>query len=78
MTSTGELLGASLADPFFRSRFYYLSKHFGWPRAAFTEVAEIALLAAKSAAKRLAGRNPGSALSERLGGPIMRKPIFPS
>jgi GT2 family glycosyltransferase len=78
--ASGEPLiyGASLADPFFRSRFYYLAKHFGWPRAAFTEVAEIALLAGKSAAKKLTGRDPGSALTERLGGPIMRKPIFPS
>lgn len=77
--ASGEPLvyGASLADPFFRSRFYYLAKHFGWPLAAFTDVAEIVILALKSAVKKLAGRDPGGALSERLGGPIMRRPIFP-
>lgn len=78
--ASGEPLiyGASLADPFFRSRYYYLVKHFGWPAAAFTEVAEISLLAGKSLLKRLTGRDAGGALAERLAGPVMRKPTFPS
>lgn len=78
--ASGEPLiyGASLADPFFRSRYYYLVKHFGGPAAAFTEMAEISLLAGKSLLKRLTGRDAGSALAERLAGPIMRKPTFPS
>ncbi len=78
--ASGEPLiyGASLADPFFRSRFYYLVKHFGWPAAAFTELAEVAILGGKATLKRLTGRKPDSGLSERLGGPFMRTPIFPS
>lgn len=75
---TGEALlyGNVLADPFFRSRYYYLVKHFGWPQAAATEIAEVGLLSLRTIVQRIKGATKNH-LSERLGGPIMRRPIFP-
>ncbi len=39
-----------IAEHYFRSRYYYLTKHFGRPVAVATEVAEYMLLAARSLA----------------------------
>lgn len=74
--SSGERLiyGSNIATHYFRSRFYYLVKHFGWPAAAFTEGSELAFLAARSLAKKLLAKPGGSGLGERLTGPIMRLP----
>ncbi len=72
--ATGRTLyRASIAEHYFRSRFYYLIKHFGFPAAFATEVLELVLLAARSTAKRLLGRAGGD-LRERLSGPILRLP----
>lgn len=68
-----KLYRASIAEHFFRSRFYYLVKHFGWPAAIWTDITELALLTARSTLKRLLGRGGGE-LAERLSGPVMRMP----
>jgi N-acetylglucosaminyl-diphospho-decaprenol L-rhamnosyltransferase len=74
--SSGQRLtyGASIADHYFRSRFYYLVKHFGWSAAVLTEATEVLLLSAKSFAKRIIGRG-GQDLANRLAGPVMRLPV---
>ncbi len=69
--------GASLADPYFRSRFYYLAKHHGKIQAVLTEVAEFLILGGKAIAKKILGREPHRAFTERMGGPFMRMPVFP-
>jgi GT2 family glycosyltransferase len=75
--STGRrLYHATIAEHYFRSRFYYLVKHFGWAAAIGTDMLEIAILALRSLAKKLLGRS-GADLSERLSGPVMRLPTFP-
>lgn len=66
--------GANIATHYFRSRFYYLVKHFGWLAAVLTEGLELVFLAARSLLKRLLLRPGGSGLGERLAGPIMRLP----
>lgn len=74
--SSGERLiyGSNIATHYFRSRFYYLVKHFGWPAAVLTEGFEPVLLAARDLAKRLLSKPGGSGLGERLAGPFMRLP----
>jgi GT2 family glycosyltransferase len=75
--ATGErLYRASIAEHYFRSRFYYLVKHFGWAAAVCTEVLELVALSARSLAKKALGRG-GHELAERLSGPIMRLPDRP-
>jgi GT2 family glycosyltransferase len=68
-----KLYRASIAEHYFRSRFYYLIKHFGWIAAVWTDLAEVALLAARATAKRVFGRGGGE-LAERLSGPVLRLP----
>ncbi len=68
---------ASIAEHYFRSRFYYLVKHFGWIAAVLTEVAELGVLSVRSMAKAVL-RGGGGELSERLSGPVMRMPDRPS
>lgn len=67
---------ASIAEHYFRSRFYYLIKHFGWFAAVFTEATELAILAARSLAKKALSRG-GREFAERLSGPVMRLPDHP-
>jgi GT2 family glycosyltransferase len=73
--SSGQRLvfGENIADHYFRSRFYYLVKHFGWTAAVLTEAAEVLLLSAKSFAKKIVGRG-GRDLANRLAGPVMCLP----
>lgn len=72
---TGEQLFAScIAEHYFKSRFYYLRKYYGWPAAALTEIAEFALLAARSLLNRLRRRPDESGLAERMSGPFLAQP----
>jgi GT2 family glycosyltransferase len=55
--TTGEpLAGGCIAEHYFRSRFYYLGKHFGWPKAVFAEGLDWLLTAARWGRDRLLGR----------------------
>lgn len=67
---------ASIAEHYFRSRFYYMTKHFGWVMAVAVDVIELGLLAVRSLAKKVLGRG-GHELSERLSGPVLKMPDKP-
>lgn len=71
-----ELYSGSIAEHYFRSRFYYLCKHHGLLPAAACELVELPLLGARSAAKRMLGR-PAGLLGNRLRGPILKWPQRP-
>lgn len=50
------LYDGCIAEHFFRSRFRYLHKHFGWPAAAAVDAAEVGLLGAKALVRAMRGR----------------------
>ncbi len=71
------MIGNCIAEHFFRSRFYYLTKHYGRPVAVWVELSELALLVARSVANRCI-RRPGHDMCRlRLAGPILRLPATP-
>lgn len=72
-------LGASMAEKcvsehFYRSRFYYLTKHHGWLSAGLAELAVIPLLGLRTLVKRGLGWGDDGALRERLSGPVLQYP----
>jgi len=72
---SGQAMFAScIAQHFFQSRFYYLRKFYGWPAAAITEIAEMALLAIRSLLHRARGRPDQTGFKERLAGPFLSLP----
>ncbi len=58
---------------FYRSRFYYLRKHYGWLAAIFTEMTELLILMICDAGRLMLGRRSQS-LRVRLRSPILRLP----
>ena len=68
------MFGGCIASHFFRSRFYYFVKHYGYAAAATAEVAEIALITARLSARVLLGRTRGE-LAGRLRAPILSMPV---
>ena len=77
VASGARMYRASIAEHYFRSRFYYLVKHFGWVAAVGTELLELCLLGVRSLAKKALGRG-GHELAERLAGPVLWLPDLPS
>jgi len=72
-------LGASTVDQcisehYYKSRFYYLTKHHGWLAATLTELGTIPLLGARTMLRRGLGRKGDGALRERLAAPILQRP----
>ena len=65
-----------IAEHYFKSRFYYLTKHYGRRRAYFTEAAEASLMAARSLPQLARGRRR-TMLTERLEGPFFETPNRP-
>lgn len=72
--TTGETLhSACISEHFYRSRFYYLVKHFGWVRAIASESADAALQRARGLRNRLTGRGAPEH-SRRNTRPFLRLP----
>jgi N-acetylglucosaminyl-diphospho-decaprenol L-rhamnosyltransferase len=74
--TNAEMLWDTISEHYFRSRFYYLIKHFGWPAAVFSEIGEIASMVLGVGVDALRGK-PRPAIGARLRAPIMRMPIPP-
>ncbi|MEM7203596.1 MAG: glycosyltransferase family 2 protein [Planctomycetota bacterium] len=72
-TAKRELYFGCIAEHYFRSRYYYLVKHYGRVRASAVEAATFVLTAARALAKRLRGQPPGELLV-RLRAPFLRSP----
>lgn len=66
-------VGGCIADHYYKSRFYYLRKHFGVVRAGATEASELSLLALRAGGRLIRGRSP-SDLMRRFGWPKFRTP----
>jgi N-acetylglucosaminyl-diphospho-decaprenol L-rhamnosyltransferase len=63
-----------ISEHYYRSRYYYLTKHHGLLSASLAELGSVALLGARSLVKRGLGRTDGGAFRERLAAPILRLP----
>ncbi len=66
----GELHSSCLSEHYYRSRFYYLVKHFGWLRALITEATVILAEKLRLMFRVLAGK--GKRREHR----VMRRPLF--
>jgi N-acetylglucosaminyl-diphospho-decaprenol L-rhamnosyltransferase len=62
-----------IAEHYFRSRFYYLIRHFGGPTAVATEMLELVFMAVRVAAGIIRGAIPYD-LVVRLRAPVLRTP----
>jgi GT2 family glycosyltransferase len=71
--SRNDMIGDTIPEAYFASRYYYLSKHYGWPAAATAELGELASLAARKLFDVVRGR-PNRSLERRLRAPFMRSP----
>lgn len=67
------LFNGCIAEHYFRSRFYYLVKHHGWPAAACAEIIEYLLTVGRIMLRWLRGRD-NSALKARLRAPVLSLP----
>jgi len=67
------MFAGCIAEHYFRSRFYYLCKHWGWLVAAATEIGEIAIMGVRALIYSVTGRC-GNRYSARMVGPVMRLP----
>lgn len=63
-----------ITEHYFRSRFYYLVKHYGWPLAVATESGELAILACRDMVKRISGK-PDAIFHSRWQGPLFKMPL---
>ncbi len=68
-----ELYFGCLADHYFRSRFRYLTAHFGWPAAAGAELLELGLVGLRAVVWTLKGRDLAP-LRPRLKAPVLDRP----
>lgn len=65
-----------IAEHYFQSRYYYLTKHYGRRGAYAAELGEAALLALRALPQRARGRGR-TMLDERLSGPFFEMPRLP-
>ena len=70
------LIGHDIADFFFRSRFYYLVKHHGWPSAIAAESMDLLGSALRGVARWALGRDASRQFA-RLRAPAFRFPLLP-
>ena len=63
-----------ISEHFFRSRYYYLQKHYGKITAFFTETGELILLFFYSLFGRLLNRSFKKKFSDRFSGTVLRTP----
>ena len=70
------MFAGCISEHYFRSRYYYLRKHWGLAVATVTELTEVALVAMRWVARRVAGRG-ASYLTSHLRRPILRLPAAP-
>jgi hypothetical protein len=68
------LFSSCIAEHYFRSRFYYLRKFYGWPLAAFTEMSELALLSVRAVLNGVRRRASNGGLAARMSGPFFSLP----
>jgi GT2 family glycosyltransferase len=61
--TTGELIGSSVAQYFYPSRFYYLGKNFGWPSAIVAEIISAVRDWARWQRKAFRNRGEGSRMN---------------
>ena len=66
--------GACLSDHYYRSRYYYVSKHFGRLAAAASETGDLAVRGFRDVVRALLGRPARNELRDRLKAPVYRWP----
>ena len=69
----GTIFDDQIVEHYFRSRFYFLVKHYGWFAASTAELSELVRLSGSSLIGRLRGRKKGS-IAARLRAPILSLP----
>jgi GT2 family glycosyltransferase len=72
-TTRALMFDGCIAEHYFRSRYYYMVKHYGWFRATGAELGELGAMAARDMARRLLFR-PRGAPGVRLLSPILSRP----
>ena len=66
-----------IAEHYFRSRYYYLCKHWNVGTAMVVEAGELVLLALRALVRQLRGAEDSAGFRERLTGPFFATPASP-
>jgi len=72
-TTDSVMHGDTIAEHYYRSRYYYLTKHFGRIAAATAEIGELAFLGLRTVIDRIRGKERKT-LEQRLRAPVMKLP----
>lgn len=70
------MMSGTISEHSFRSRFYYMIKHYGWPTAVVAELGELFFMFVRAAGERVRGREYAN-LGPRLRAPILQRPVTP-
>jgi GT2 family glycosyltransferase/predicted phosphodiesterase len=73
-TTGRRMYNGCISEYFFRSRFQYLTEHFGWPAAAAAELGELSTICARASYHLLRGRNIDDFWA-RLRAPVLGRPL---
>lgn len=67
------MMGGTISEHYFKSRFYYMIKHFGWSAAIVAELGELIFMFIRAAVDLMRGKSYMS-LGPRLRAPILKLP----
>lgn len=73
---TARVTDGVIGDHFYRSRFYYLAKHYGYPAAVLADLGELILYGIKDVARLLTLRRRESKFIRRLHLPLLSTPAI--
>lgn len=76
-TTKADMMWGTISEHYFKSRFYYLSKHFGRPAAVMAELGELFFMFMRAGVNLARGRSSRS-LGPRLRAPILKLPASPN
>jgi N-acetylglucosaminyl-diphospho-decaprenol L-rhamnosyltransferase len=72
-----EMIWDTISEHYFKSRFYYMIKHFGWPVAAITEIGELGFILLGVVVDSIRGK-PSRNVESRFRAPILKLPASPN
>ncbi|MBI9099182.1 MAG: glycosyltransferase family 2 protein [Spirochaetaceae bacterium] len=70
------MMEGTISEHYYRSRFYYLIKHFGYPLAITAEAGELVMMLVRFLINTLRGKSYKK-ISNRFRSPFFKLPVFP-
>lgn len=71
--TSAPMIWGTISEHYFKSRFYYIRKHFGWPSAVAADIGELFFMFIRAAVELVRGKSYEN-LKLRLRGPVLQLP----